>query len=229
MNRWILSLAAAAALGFTLAGTSLAQDTDAQGASGAPAILNEQQDEGNQGFSRYRGDADGGYRGDADGGYGCGWNRDQGGWGWDRGRFQTNLEGRWVADNRETDFDRGGFGGFRGFRGQGGMRDVLLPALIQIDQRPNMVRISNRRNRPLQLIMLGGKFDSRYGGDHPDYLLGRWRGATLAVQHDGPGRSAITQTFSLENRGRTLVVRTRRENGGWGSRTMEFTTTYRRA
>src|SRR5262245_46277303 len=136
MNRWILSLAAAAALGFTLAGTSLAQDQDAQGASGAPAILNSQQDEDNQGFSRYRGDDDPNYGRD--------WNRDQGGWG-DRGRFyQVNLEGRWVADNRDTDFDRGGYGGYGDFHGRGPMRDVMLPSLIRIDQRPNMVRIANR-------------------------------------------------------------------------------------
>jgi len=140
------------------------------------------------------------------------------GWGGDRGRFdKTNLDGRWVADNHSGDA--------RGGRGM--MRQMLLPDLITIDQRPSMLRITDPRNSPLQTILLGGKFDSRYGDGRPDYLLGRWNGSMLVVERTTPRGGTITQTFALENRGHRLVVRTKRE--GQGPRTFEITTTYHRA
>lgn len=140
--------------------------------------------------------------------------------GWNRGRFgRKDLDGRWVADNHGGDA--------RGGRGM--MWQMLLPDLIFIDQRPSMLRITDQRNQPLQTIMLGGKFDSRhgYGNDRPDYLFGRWEGSMLVVERPTPRGGTITQTFSLENRGHTLVVTTKRE--GQGPRTFEITTTYRRA
>jgi hypothetical protein len=140
--------------------------------------------------------------------------------GWNRGRFDTrSLDGRWVADDHSGDA--------RGGRGM--MRQMLLPDLITIDQKPSMLRITDQRNQPLQTIMLGGKFDSRrgHGNDRPDYVVGRWDGSMLVVERATPRGGTITQTFSLENRGHNLVVRTKRE--GQGPRTLEITTTYRRA
>jgi hypothetical protein len=108
------------------------------------------------------------------------------------------------------------------------------------------VKIADGGNHLLQLVMLGGKFDSRHGGDRPDYLTGDWNGRTLVVEHPMP-RGTITQTFALQNHGTTLVVTTRREGfggryygrdaygrdgydrDGFGSRAMEVTTTYHRA
>jgi hypothetical protein len=220
MKRLAASLVAAAALlGSTLAGTALGQDTNAQGVLGASQAFNAQQgwnDRSDQ--DRYR-DEDSERA------------RNGSNWGSDRGRFdRTILQGRWVADHRAADFrsDRGVF------RGRGPMRETLLPDFIRIDQKPSMVRIADSKNRALQQIMLGGKLGSRHGGEFdsrqrgkPDYLLGRWRGSTLVVEHSMPRGAVITQTFALENRGRTLVVRTRRE--GFGPRTMEITSTYRRA
>jgi hypothetical protein len=142
-------------------------------------------------------------------------DHDNQGWG-SQGRFRaTTLDGRWMSDGNSNN------------GGRGMMRGLQLPDLINIDQKPSMVKISDRRNRSLQVIMLGGKFDSRHGGDRPDYVLGRWNGSTLVVQHTGPRGAAITQTFALQNRGRTLVVKTRRE--GFGPRTVEITNTYHRA
>jgi len=140
------------------------------------------------------------------------------GWGSDRGRFdRTNLDGRWVADDHA--------GGARGGRGM--VRQMLLPDQIRIDQKPSMLRITDERNQTLQTIMLGGKFDSRYGQDRPDYLVGRWNGSMLVVERSTPRGATITQTFALEDRGHSLVVRTKRE--GSGPRTFEITTTYHRA
>ena len=207
MKRLAASLVTAAALlGSSLAGTALGQDTNAQGMFGAPKTFDAQQGWGDQ-----RGGNSGQDRNGFD-------------WGSNRGRFdKAILEGRWVMDDQAGDFrsDRGDF------HGRGPMRQILLPGRIQIDQRPNMVRIADSRNHALQLIMLGGKFDSRYRGDKLDYVSGRWRGSTLVVERSTQRGATVTQTFALENRGRTLVVRTRRE--GFGPRTMEITSTYRRA
>ena len=65
-------------------------------------------------------------------------------------------------------------------------------------------------------------------GDGRGYLIGRWHGSKLEVERDGPRGTTIIQTFSLDNRGRTLVIHTRRE-GGWSRPVAEFTSIYRRA
>ena len=143
------------------------------------------------------------------------------GWGRNRGN-RTAFEGQWIADDRAADSrsDR------RDFRG-GGMGSAQLPNFIRIDQRPGVFRITDRRNRVLQQITIGGRFDPRNNGNDEN-LVGRLRGQTLVVERAGFRGATITQTFSLENRGRTLVVRTRRDPVGRGP-TTEVSTTYRRA
>jgi hypothetical protein len=224
MKRLLLSLAAVTALlGSTLAGTALAQDIPSQNARGAAPAFKAQRDRNDpSGQDRRQGGDGQGWGSDR----GQGWGSDRGqGWGSDRGRFdRMNLEGRWVADNHSANME-----GRRGGRGvRGGMRAMLLPNFIFIDQKPNMLRVSDQDNHPLQTIMLGDKFDLRYGGDRPDYFIGRWDGSTLVVQHPMPKGAAITQSFELQNHGRSLVVTTTRREG-FGSRTTEITTTYRRA
>jgi len=151
--------------------------------------------------------------------------RNRGDWGRERGRFQrVNLEGRWVAEGRDAD-SRPDRGDFRG----GGMRGMLLPGVIRIDQRPSMVRVTDARHRTLQEILINRRFDPRDQGRFDSQsLMGSWRGSALVVQSTGPRGGAITQTFALQDRGRTLVVRTKRE--GWNeARTVEFTRVYHRA
>jgi hypothetical protein len=200
MKRKNLVLAAVIALvSAALAGTALAQVPQAQTQS--PAFNAQQYGRGGD----------------------FGQNHDGTGWNSQRERFRAmDLDGRWVADGRDGNagWDRSDF------RGRGPMKGVRLPDVIRIDQQPSRVKIADGGNHLLQLVMLGGKFDSRHGGDRPDYLTGSWNGRTLVVQHPMP-RGDVTQTFALVNRGTTLVVKTRRE--GFGPRTMEVTTTYHRA
>ena len=207
MKRFVAGLALAAALlGSTFAGTALAQSYNAQ----------RGQDDS------WRQD---GYQNPVPGDNSRNGPGDNSPNGWSRNRDRSarvNLEGRWVADNRSMDYspDRGDV------RGRGGMSGAFLPQFIRIDQKPSMVRISDSRNRMLEEILVGGRFDPRT--DRRDYVLGRWRGSTLIVERTGPRGARITQTFALEDRGRTLVVRTRREGSGPRG-TMEFSTVYRRA
>jgi hypothetical protein len=261
MKQFAASLVAAAALlGSTLAGTALAQDTRVKVASpqayDAQQGRNDQSNQdrngnqgwndqsnqdrsGNQGWNDQSNQDRSGNQGYGNQGYGNqGSGRDQNGYNrGGRGRFDKNiLEGSWAADNQGTNYrsDRGNYGGnYRGnYGGHGPMREIMLPDFIRIDQKPSMVRISDSRNQALQLIMLGGKFNSGRGGNlsgrggNLDYVQGSWHGSTLVVERS-TGRGTITQTFALQDRGRTLVVRTRRE--GNGPRTMEITSTYHRA
>ena len=214
MKRFAAYLVAVAALlGSSLAGTALGQDTNPEGVLAAPQAFNAQQG-WNDGPDQDRNDQ-GRYRDGSD------WDRNGSNWGSPRGRFNI-LDGRWVADNRATDY-RTNPGVFRG---RGPMSQVLLPSVIRIDQKPSLVRIADRKNNALQVIMLGDKFNYRYRGK-ADYLVGYWRGSTLIVQH-AMRRGTITQTFALQDRGRTLVVRTRHEGFGWRAAS-EVTNTYYRA
>jgi hypothetical protein len=190
---------ATALLGFTLAGTALGQNSNTLDGYDAPPQAKS--------FGGYQNN------GGPWGGHGQG-----------HGRFnRATFDGRWVADNRSADTRYGGFGGNGGF---GGIRDMLLPGLIEIDQHPRMLKIEDARNHVLQQIMIGGRFNPRGGSD---LLVGHWDGPmTLVVERMGPRGAKLTQTFSLENRGRSLVVRTSRE--GRGPRgTVQFTTVYHRA
>ena len=210
MKRLAAGLSLAAALLWST-GVGLAQD------SGTQRDQDPQQGYGSQ--QGYDSQRDNGSPGD----YGT--QRNRGDWGRDRGRFQrVNLEGRWVAEGRDADFrpDRGDFRG-------GGMRGMLLPGVIRIDQRPSMVRVTDARHRTLQEILIDRRFDPRDQGRFDSQsLTGSWRGSSLVVQSTGPRGGAITQTFALQDRGRTLVVRTKRE-GGNAARTVEFTRGYHRA
>ena len=204
MKRLAAGLSLAAAL-MAFTGVAMAQDYGTQRDRGSQRDYDSQRDYGSQGDN------------------GNGWDR--GSWGRDRGRFQrVNLEGRWVAEGRDADFrpGRGDFGG-------GGMRAMLLPGFIRIDQMPRMVRVTDARHRLIQEILIDRRFDPRdQGAFDSRNLSGHWRGSTLVVESTGPRGATITQTFALENRGRTLVVHTKRE--GWNAaRTFEFTKVYHRA
>lgn len=223
MKRFASLVAAAALLGSTLAGTALAQDTRVRVA--VPEAVNAQQGWSDQSNQDRNGDQGWNDQSNQDRYGNQGSGRDQNGYNRasGRGHFDKNiLEGRWAADNQATNFrsGRGNYGG------RGPMREVLLPNFIRIDQKPSMVRISDSRNQALQLIMLGGKFDSGRGRNL-DYVQGSWHGSTLVVERSTGRGATITQTFALQDRGRTLVVRTTRE--GNGPRTMEITSTYHRA
>jgi len=134
--------------------------------------------------------------------------RDQG-----RGSFaRTNLEGRWR--------EQGAYGRDQAF-GPG----RLLPSVLQIDQSRGQVRIADFRGNTLQTILVGGR--QRWAEDS-DIVTGQWRGKTLEVQRTTPRGAHMTQTFSVQDRGRTLVIHTRIENGRVG-RNMEFDRFYHRA
>ena len=137
------------------------------------------------------------------------------GWG-DRNTGMTNLEGRWIA--------RRGYSLPASYsRWSADAREIGLPPRMVIDQRRNVIRVENFNGRVVQEILVGGRRANR-----DDYVYGQWNGSKLMTVRSGYGNARIIQTFSLSNRGRRLVVYTRRDAPGTRN-DAEFTNVYQRA
>jgi hypothetical protein len=211
---------ALALLGSTVAGTAMAQAPDPRPDAASDPRQNATDES-------WRADDQGDAGGRRDNGRDQGYdtrdqrnNRDRGnGWGQ---KAVADFQGRWVSVGRPVDSRPEP----RDFRGRGPSQGGFLPGYLRISQRPGMLRIADYDNRPLQQIIIANRYRSRDDGG--GYLIGTWRGSKLEVERDGPRGSTIIQTFSLENRGRTLVIHTRRE-GGRSRPVAELTSIYRRA
>jgi hypothetical protein len=128
-------------------------------------------------------------------------------------RFQRgDFEGRWLAQDRFDSNYRGG-------------RGVMLPDFLSIDQRRRLISIADGRNRVVQVIAIEDGF--RGMRQPATFLRGEIRGFQLVAHGtDGRGRQ-MTQTMTLRDRGRTMVVRTRLERGA--GRTVVLEKVYQRA
>jgi len=142
-----------------------------------------------------------------------------------------SLAGEWLLDRAHSDFGRGGRGGqgeWRGRRGRGegqeSGRRQRLPDHIRIEQTNAMLTIADSSGTPLQEIVIG----SAANGTTPDVptLSGEWRKDGLEVVRQGP-RGKMTQVFALEDKGRVLVIKMKRESEGRGP-SREMKRTYRR-
>jgi hypothetical protein len=128
-------------------------------------------------------------------------------------RFQrADFEGRWQAQDRFGPNNRGG-------------RGATLPDFLSIDQQRRLVSIADARNRVVQVIAIEDGF--RGNRNPATFLRGEIRGFQLVAHGtDGSGRQ-MTQTMTLKDRGRTMVVRTRLERGA--GRTVVLEKVYHRA
>jgi len=149
-----------------------------------------------------------------------------------------SLAGEWLLDRAHSDFGRGRQGGQgqrrgrQGFRhpgtdtpgapgeGQESGRRQRLPDLIRIEQTSAMLTIADSSGTPLQEIVIG----SPANGTNP--VSGEWRKDGLEVVRQGP-RGKMTQVFALEDKGRVLVIKIKRESEGRGP-SREIKRTYRR-
>jgi len=131
--------------------------------------------------------------------------------GWNRAGF----EGRWLSHDRYDSNDRPGF-----------QRGAMLPDFLTIDQERRLISIADGRNNVLQTIALGN--GNGYWHQPAGLLQGQIQGNQLfASGTDSRGRH-MTQTMSLQNRGRTLVIHTQVERGRSG-RLFQFDKVYQRA
>jgi hypothetical protein len=139
-----------------------------------------------------------------------------------------DLSGQWRLDPSKSDMPGRAFGGgwTRGPRmgGRGGQR-LRLPDEIRIEQSEGFVTLEDSSGTAIREIATrGGSADSTSLPPDVPRLLGQWKGDRLEVKHEDARGGTITETFSLDDKGRSLVLKTKIE----GRRTFEIKRVYRR-
>ncbi len=167
------------------------------------------------GGPRMGGRGGGGFPGGRRGGWG-------GGGGWGRGGGGGGGE-----PGGEPGDSPGGEGGDRP-EGQGGApggRMMRMPDLVRIEEGEAFVRLADSTGTAIEEIATRGE-DADTTSLPPEVprLIGQWKGDRLEVKHDNGRGGKITETYSLEDKGRTLVLKTKVE----GRRTFEFKRVYQK-
>jgi hypothetical protein len=108
-----------------------------------------------------------------------------------------------------------GQGGPGGPGGGAEPRPARLPELIHMTQTESVVSIEDSTGTVLQEITtLGGAPDTLAHAPNAQVSSGQWKGSQLVVERANPRGGKITQTVSLEDKGKLLVIRTKIEGSG---------------
>lgn len=135
------------------------------------------------------------------GGHGPG----RGGWG-----------GRGGEGGRHSGGDRTG--------GEGG-RPTRLPDVLRIQQSAGFLRLEDSLGTAVrEIVTRGGPADTTGLPPGVPRVVGRWKGDRLELKREDGRGGTITETYSLEDHGRSLVLKTKFE----GRRAIEFKRVYRR-
>jgi hypothetical protein len=132
----------------------------------------------------------------------------------------------------------GGRGGWGGRAGTGDAPDregalarrgrgAPLPDRIRIEQKAYSVRLEDSLGVVLRSIETAEGAGAADASPESTQVEGRWNGSRLEVRREGPRGGSMVQSYSIEDHGRSLVIRTKVERGG-GGRTMEFKRVYRK-
>ena len=149
-----------------------------------------------------------------------------------RGEAQGARDGRRDARGGDESWQkRPGPGGARPdgrggrrFGGRGGRRG-MLPERMTTERVGSTLRFEDEQGNVLEEIGPGSRSANREGG--PQHAMrSAWKGDVLQIERSGE-RGAMTQTFQLEDGGRTLVVQTKRP-GLDGQPARDFRRVYRR-
>jgi len=147
-----------------------------------------------------------------------------------------DLNGDWRLDPKHSDnpqraggsFGGGGGGGMRmGRHGGGGGwrggdasgsavgRPVRLPDLMHVTQTAAVVSFADSSGAVLREVSeVPADADTLPHARGAEHLSGQWKGGKLVIQRTGPRDSKITETISLENKGKSLQIDTKIEPGG---------------
>jgi hypothetical protein len=145
--------------------------------------------------------------------------------GWSRGPRMGGRSGGGFPGGR-----RGGWGGGGGDRpeesgGTPGGRMARLPDLVRIEEGATYVRLADSTGTAIEEIAtLGDDADTTSLPPEVPRLIGQWKGDRLEVKHDNGRGGKITETYSLEDKGRALVLKTKVE----ARRTFEFKRVYQK-
>ena len=177
------------ALGAALLAGSMAAAVPAQAANPIEMAFKASRNTGLEGVWRLDGNGDGGWN-DRDG---RGNDRDWNGNDRDRGGNRD-----WDRNDRGRERDRGGYTS----------RSMRWPEVVRIERNRNEVRIEDRNGTLLERVVTRGRSRGN------DVAVGSWKGNRLEIRREGRNGSWITETLTLEDRGRRMVVRTQMTGGG---------------
>ncbi|MGH7681855.1 MAG: hypothetical protein ACRENN_07700 [Candidatus Eiseniibacteriota bacterium] len=100
---------------------------------------------------------------------------------------------------------------------------MRLPDLLRIEEQPEYVVLEDSTGADLMQIVIGeGKVTSSPTATVPR-VQGEWKKDTLEAKHEASG-TKVTQTYALEDNGRTLEITTKVE----GRRSFETKRVYLR-
>ncbi len=100
-----------------------------------------------------------------------------------------------------------------------------LPDLVRIEQSEAFVRMEDSTGAALEEIATrGDAADTTSLPPEVPRLIGQWKGDKLEVTRDNGRGGKITETYALEDKGKTLVLKTKVE----ARRTFEFKRVYER-
>lgn len=142
-----------------------------------------------------------------------------------RASRNTGLEGIWRLDqdgtgdwngrngggnDRQNDRWNGRDGNDRGRDRDRGYaaRPSRWPEVVRIERDRNEVRIEDRNGTLLERVVTRGRSRGN------DVAVGSWKGNRLEIRREGRNGNWITETLTLEDRGRRMVVRTQMTGGG---------------
>jgi hypothetical protein len=102
---------------------------------------------------------------------------------------------------------------------------MRLPDVLRIEQSEAFVTLEDSSGTAIQEITTrGGSADTTSLPPDVQRLLGQWKKDQLEVKHEDARGGTITETYSLEDKGQSLVLKTKIE----GRRTFEFKRVYER-
>ncbi|HYQ89966.1 MAG TPA: hypothetical protein VEU09_10120 [Candidatus Binatia bacterium] len=94
-------------------------------------------------------------------------------------------------------------------------RPVRLPDLMHVTQSPVVVSFADSSGTVLREVAdVPAEADTLPHAPGAEHLSGQWKGSKLVIQRTGPRDSKITETISLENKGKSLQIDTKIESGG---------------
>jgi hypothetical protein len=122
----------------------------------------------------------------------------------------------------------GGGGSAEGAPPEGARRTVPLPEVIHITETATIVSFEDSTGAVVQEITtLGGAKDTLAHAPGAPVIAGAWDDQALVISHPARG-GTMTQTYSLEDGGRTLMVRSS-FTGGPDGQLREFKRVYTRS
>jgi hypothetical protein len=151
-------------------------------------------------------------RGGWGGGGGGGGGR--GGWG---GGGRGGHEGRHGGGEGESGESKSSDGdpSSHNDTGRSGARPVRLPELMHVTETASIVSFEDSSGAVLrEIATVPAEADTFTHAPGAEHVSGQWQDGKLVIQRTGPRESKITETISLKDDGKSLLIDTKVESGG---------------